>query len=248
MALAFAVIVAPPARAGGVSNEARLFTSSSAPDANVLRLALDAASCARSANAVVKSTLLTLIDYSRPSTEPRLWVVDLADGRILYQELVAHGRGSGDNYATRFSNQPGSLQSSLGLFRTGGTYVGRNGYSLRLEGLEPGVNDRAIERAIVIHGAPYVRTGMDRALGRLGRSWGCPAVRSSVARTLIDTIKDGSLVFAYYPDRRWLQGSRFIGACTGVGRTAGTAEKTTPAAHRVGERYLMRSTSLPRSL
>jgi hypothetical protein len=183
------------------------------PDANVLRLAQDAASCAGRATHVDNPRFLTVIDYSRPSTSPRLWVLDLERQRVLYEELVAHGRGSGDNHPTRFSNEPGSHQTSLGLFVTADTYVGRNGYSLRLRGLEPGVNDRALERAIVIHGAPYVAPARERSRGRLGRSWGCPALRPSVAREVIDTIKEGSLVFAYYPDERWLRASRFVDGC-----------------------------------
>jgi hypothetical protein len=120
------------------------------------------------------------------------------DRRQLYRELVAHGRGSGDDLAVRFSNEPGSHQSSLGLFLTGEAYSGSNGYSLRLDGLEPDVNDRARERAIVMHGAPYVSTAVARAIGRLGRSWGCPAVPAGVAPDVID-IKGGSLVFVTTP-------------------------------------------------
>jgi hypothetical protein len=192
---------------------ARAFASASSIDGPVLRLALNAAACARTLGAVGNERLLTVIDYSRASTQPRLWVLDLELERVLFEELVAHGRGSGENYATRFSNLEGSHQTSLGLFRTADTYVGSNGYSLRLDGLEAGVNDRARERAIVMHGAPYVNEGTARVLGRLGRSWGCPALRQTVARTIIDTIKQGSLVFAYYPDRQWLSGSRFLNAC-----------------------------------
>jgi hypothetical protein len=179
---------------------------------HVLGLALSTARCAQQTLPVSNRRLLTLIDYSRPSTSPRLWVIDLETGRVLFEELVAHGRGSGDNLTEHFSNEPGSLASSLGLFLTGDTYDGSNGYSLRLQGLEPGVNHRAVERAIVMHGAPYVRTGMER-FGRLGRSWGCPAVRPAVARRLIDTIKGGTLLLAYYPDAQWLQGSWFVGGC-----------------------------------
>jgi hypothetical protein len=192
----------------------RAFSDATTLDARVIRLALGAVVCAREAGTVVNDRLLTVIDYSKPSTEPRLWVLDLARERVLFEERVAHGQGSGDNYATRFSNLDGSHQTSLGLFRTADTYVGTNGYSLRLDGLEPGVNDRARERAIVVHGAPYVSEGNIRALGRLGRSHGCPALRPAVARKLIDTIKDGSLVFAYYPDRQWLNASRFLNGCS----------------------------------
>lgn len=181
---------------------------------DVLRLALAAHDCAGRQGLVRTSSLLTIIDYSLPSTEPRLWVFDLASRQLLLEELVAHGRNSGDNETTRFSNQPGSLQSSLGLFVTAEPYVGRNGYSLRLLGLEPGINDRALERAIVVHGAPYVSLDTARQLGRLGRSWGCPAVALGVARRLIDAIKGGSTLFAYYPDGNWLARSRFLSRCS----------------------------------
>ena len=139
---------------------------------------------------------LAVIDYARPSTEPRLWVFDLEGPSLLFVEHVAHGRGSGENLAQQFSNRDGSHQSSLGLFRTGETYEGGNGYSLRLDGLEPGLNDRARERAIVMHGATYVDPLQALRQGRLGRSFGCPAVRTAVARPLIDAIKQGQLLYA----------------------------------------------------
>jgi L,D-transpeptidase catalytic domain len=198
---------------GSVSNT-RVFAGAESLDGGVLRLALNAASCARDAGVVKDDRLLTVIDYSKASTEPRLWVLDLERERVLFEELVAHGRGSGENFASRFSNLDGSYQTSLGLFRTADTYVGANGYSLRLDGLEAGVNDRARERAIVMHGAPYVSEANVRTVGRLGRSHGCPALRPGVARTVIDTIKQGSLVFAYYPDQQWLKGSRFLNGCS----------------------------------
>ena len=146
---------------------------------------------------VVNPRLLTVIDYSRPSTQPRLWVLDLVSHVIVRRELVAHGRGSGENFATSFSNDDGSHKSSLGLFVTGVAYVGHNGYSLRLRGLDPGVNDHAYARDIVIHGAEYVSDAVARTLGRIGRSWGCPAVRLAVAQELIDQIKGGTVLFAY---------------------------------------------------
>jgi hypothetical protein len=182
-------------------------------DRRVLSLALGAAQCATSNGAVVDPSTLTIIDYSKASTEPRMWVLDLEKRSLLYEELVAHGQGSGGNFATKFSNKPDSHQTSLGLFVTESTYVGRNGYSLKLEGLEPGFNDRARERAIVMHGAPYVNDQISKGLGRLGRSHGCPAVREPIARELIDRVKGGSLVFAYYPDTDWLENSRFLSSC-----------------------------------
>ena len=177
---------------------------------NVLRMALDAAGCAAKRGLVKRQNLITVIDYSIASTEPRLFVFDLKAQKLLFRELVAHGKNSGGNVPTKFSNAHGSLATSLGLFVTAGTYIGSNGYSLRMRGLEKGVNDNAWDRAIVMHGAHYVSSVAIKALGRLGRSWGCPAVRSDVARTLIDAIRGGSPVFAYYPDREWIAASRFL--------------------------------------
>lgn len=180
-------------------------------DAKVLRLALEAARCAGASDGDVRRDILTVIDYSLPSTQERLWVFDLATRRLLFRQLVAHGKNTGGNRARRFSNVVGSKQSSLGLFRTAGTYEGANGYSLRLHGLEPRFNDRALARAIVVHGAWYVSDDFARAHGRLGRSWGCPALDPAVAREIIDVIKDGSLLFAYYPDQKWLTRSAYLG-------------------------------------
>jgi hypothetical protein len=179
----------------------------------VFELALSATRCATNAGDVERPATLTVIDYSKASTEPRLWVVDLATRTLLFEELVAHGQGSGGNLATKFSNVADSHESSLGLFVTEDAYVGKNGYSLRLSGLEPGINDRALARAIVIHGAPYVNGEISKSLGRLGRSYGCPAVRERVARPLIDRVKGGGVVFAYYPDRDWLTTSRYLDRC-----------------------------------
>jgi L,D-transpeptidase catalytic domain len=178
--------------------------------ANVLRLALSASECAAKRGLVSRRDLLTVIDYSLPSTQTRLWVFDLDSRKVLFRELVAHGKNSGGNLASFFSNSSGSLATSLGLFVTGGTYFGSNGYSLRLKGLEEGVNDMAFDRAIVMHGAPYVSRAAIKALGRLGRSWGCPAVRKEVAKKMIDTLRGGTPIFAYYPDEKWLASSQFV--------------------------------------
>lgn len=140
--------------------------------------------------------ILTLIDFSKPSTAERLAVVDLNNKKVLYKSLVAHGKGSGGLYATLFSNRNGSHQSSLGFYRTSNTYQGSNGYSLRLEGLEPGINDNAMARAIVIHGASYCSKSI-AARGRLGRSFGCPALPHELNKPIIDAIKEGSLLFIY---------------------------------------------------
>jgi hypothetical protein len=189
-------------------------------DPAVFELALGAAECAVKSSAIDNPSTLTVIDYSQPSTERRLWVFDLHTQALLYEELVAHGKESGDNMATRFSNELNSHQSSLGLFLTEDTYVGRNGYSLRLRGLDEGFNDRAYERAIVMHGAPYVNDDFGRSMGRLGRSWGCPALREAVARAVIDRVKGTGLLFAYYPDSEWLRSSKYLNDCqTSADRT-----------------------------
>lgn len=158
---------------------------------------------------------LTIIDYSLPSYEKRLWVIDMETGEVLFEEIVAHGmgnpRGSGGDMETAkdFSNLHGSKKSSLGLFVTAETYQGQHGYTLRLDGLEEGVNDNARDRLIVIHSAHYVTE--DRADDHLvGRSWGCPVVRPGISRELIDAIKGGSAVWIYYPDEEWLEESEFL--------------------------------------
>ena len=181
-------------------------------DQQVLRSALEASECAEDRE-LADTSILTVIDYSLPSTEPRLWVLDLDKQKLLFKELVSHGVNTGENFATRFSNKVGSRQSSLGLFRTEGTYYGRNGFSLRLEGLERGINHRALERTIVMHGAWYVSKAFAQEHGRLGRSWGCPALEKDVAPEVIETIKNGSLLFIYHPDQRWLERSEFLNSC-----------------------------------
>jgi hypothetical protein len=175
----------------------RVVKAPAGPRKAVLDAAMAAYASAIKQGAATRTRLLTIIDYSLPSTQPRLWVLDVNRARVLYRELVAHGKGSGDNFATEFSNDEGSLMSSLGLFVTDEAYVGKNGYSLRLRGLEPGVNDHAYDRAIVMHGASYVSQTVAEAAGRLGRSWGCPAVRLKIAHRLIDTIKDGTVMYVY---------------------------------------------------
>ena len=191
-------------------------------DPHVFKLALNAASCAVRAGKTAVPATLTVIDYSKPSTQRRLWVVDLQARALLFEELVAHGQGSGANLATQFSNEAETHRSSIGLFETKDTYIGKNGYSLRLEGLDAGFNDHAMERAIVMHGAPYVSEALARTQGRLGRSWGCPALRADVAHELIDRVKGSGLVFAYYPDPKWLASSQFFGNCDGSGSPGAT--------------------------
>lgn len=180
-----------------------------APDADpdVLALGLATMQCAQLNGVGEDAERLAVIDYSRSSLTPRLWVFDLARDKLLYHEVVAHGQGSGGDIPDHFSNQDGSHASSLGLFYTRQTYEGKNGYSLRMKGLEPGFNDAAMSRAIVIHGADYVNPALGQRQGRLGRSWGCPALRPGIAGDVIDVLKDGQFVFSYYPERDWLMRS-----------------------------------------
>lgn len=140
--------------------------------------------------------IMTLIDFTKPSTEKRLFVFDMEKKEIIYSSVVAHGRNSGSNYATSFSNEYGSYKSSLGFYLTENTYQGKNGYSLILNGLEKGINDCAKQRAIVMHGAAYANPSTI-ASGRLGRSLGCPALPQILAKPVIDTIKGGSVLFIY---------------------------------------------------
>lgn len=186
--------------------------SKAAPTLNpqALRHAVAAMNCALN-NGAPRAARLAVIDYSLPSTERRLWIFDLRRQRLLLRDFVAHGRESGDNHATRFSNRDGSFQSSLGLFLTAESYVGQHGYSLRLDGLEPGVNDNARERDIVVHGADYVDPDIVNQLGgRLGRSLGCPAVRPEVAQMVVDNLKEGQFIFSWYPDPKWLRSSAYL--------------------------------------
>ncbi|WP_232823780.1 murein L,D-transpeptidase catalytic domain family protein [Salinicola sp. CPA57] len=180
-----------------------------APDADpdVIALGLATMQCAQRHGVGEAAQRLAIIDYSRSSQTPRLWVFDLARHKLLYREVVAHGQGSGGDVPDRFSNQEGSHASSLGLFVTRRTYEGKNGYSLRMDGLEPGFNDAAMSRAIVMHGADYVDPGIAERQGRLGRSWGCPALRPGVAEDVIDVLKEGQFIFSYYPEREWLMNS-----------------------------------------
>lgn len=165
-------------------------------------------------------SIMTLIDFTKPSTEKRLFVFDMEQKKMLFSSVVAHGRNSGANYATSFSNKYGSYQSSLGFYLTENTYQGKNGYSLVLNGLEKGINDRAKERAIVMHGAAYANPSTI-ASGRLGRSLGCPALPQALAKPVIDTIKKGSVLFIYANDKEYMAQSAVL---EGLPYAKGTAE------------------------
>lgn len=160
--------------------------------------------------AVVNDNIISIVDFSLPCTEKRLYVVDLKNYRVLYKTYVAHGRNSGTLMANSFSNSPSSYKSSLGFYKTLGTYNGKHGYSLRLEGLEKGINDNAYERAIVMHGADYVSPSYIPKLGFIGRSQGCPAVSTREATPIINTIKNGSCLFIYSPSDSYQQRSSVL--------------------------------------
>lgn len=202
------VIVSNPT--SDINTEAR-HLNQVAPELNskVLKLALTAYEKARH-NGLAKKQILTVIDYSLPSSMQRLWVFDLRKEKLLYHMHVAHGKNSGQTLARHFSNKVESKETSLGAFVTKNTYIGSNGYSLNLQGLEKGFNDHAYERRVVVHGARYVEPGYIKSVGHAGRSWGCPAIAASLAKPLINTIKDGSVIFAYYPDKKYLTTSHYI--------------------------------------
>jgi hypothetical protein len=174
---------------------------------NVFELALRGM---RKISEVQNKKLITIVDYSEPSTKERFFVIDLVNKKILYKTLVAHGRNSGEDIAGSFSNTSESKKSCLGFFLTAETYSGKNGYSLSLDGLEPGINDNARIRSIVIHGADYVSRDFIQKYGRLGRSWGCPALPLSVSKEIIDQISKGSCLFIYGHDKDYLKSSKII--------------------------------------
>ena len=223
-----ATALASNAQAATPSQLAKLAAAAPSANPKVIELALQAHECAVGTGVAPRASRLAVVDYSLPSTTKRLWVFDLKSSKLMYNEYVAHGQGTGDNMARRFSNQDGSHQTSLGLFTTAETYTGGNGYSLRMDGLEKGTNDNARARAIVMHGAPYVNPALAKTQGRLGRSWGCPALRPEVAKEVIDNLKQGQMLFAYYPDKDWLAKSPFlncdtkrvaaVGGSIGIGR------------------------------
>lgn len=157
-----------------------------------------------------ESHLLTVCDFSLSSNKKRMWIIDLAAKKILFNSLVAHGQGTGEEFAEKFSNTESSHQSSLGFFITESTYEGSNGYSLKLEGMDKGYNDAAMQRAIVMHGADYVSEDFAKQHKRIGRSWGCPAVPRELAETIINTIKQKNVLFIYYPDQSYLNSSEWL--------------------------------------
>lgn len=161
-------------------------------------------------NKISRSNYLTICDFSQSSKQKRLYIIDVVNNKLITNTYVAHGKNSGGEYATSFSNQPESLQSSLGFYITSNTYIGEHGLSLRINGVDPGYNDKALERSIVIHGAAYVDGARAKAGMYMGRSWGCPAVPEKESATIITTIKNGTCLFIYHPSRNYLLRSKIL--------------------------------------
>jgi hypothetical protein len=154
--------------------------------------------------AIIDPEYLTICDLSQSSRQKRFYLIDIANNKLVMHTYVAHGHNSGGEYATRFSNKLRSRQSSLGFYVTKNTYVGEHGLSLRVEGMEPGFNDKAYQRAIVVHGANYIGDGST------GRSYGCPAVPKKESKQIINTIKNGTCLFIYHPDKKYLESSKIL--------------------------------------
>jgi len=179
-------------------------------DYHVYETAMKGYVALRAEGKLIKKDIVSIIDYELPSTEPRFWILNLKTGEVTKKLHVAHGRNTGLNYARAFSNIDGSKQSSLGFYVTAETYSGQHGYSLRLNGQERGWNNNARRRAIVIHGADYVSNDIVDSYGRLGRSWGCPALSYDVCPEVIDIIKNGSCLFIYGGNKKYEKSSPIL--------------------------------------
>jgi len=184
--------------------------NASFPDLTLLKTALAGYELLIEEQSIRRPEVITIIDFSLPSDTERLWVLDLMNNKVLYRCLVSHGKNTGELLAENFSNIPGSNASSPGFYSTGETYIGKHGLSLRLDGLEEGINDKARERAIVMHGADYVSSDYVHKYGRLGRSFGCPAVPQEVSRDIVEAIKGGSCLFIYAPKASYWDKSQII--------------------------------------
>ncbi len=176
----------------------------------VFNYAMKGFSYMRGKGTLANENIITIVDFSKPSSEKRMFIIDLRNCKILFNTYVAHGMQSGKEFANQFSNRPSSNKSSLGFYETLGTYVGGNGYSLRLQGMERGINDNANMRDIVIHGADYVNESLIHSQGYIGRSWGCPAVPRRLHKSIINKIKDGTCLFIYSPEKKYLASSKIL--------------------------------------
>lgn len=180
------------------------------PNDNLLEMAVNGYHKLVNNKQIEKGKTLTIVDFSLPSTEKRMWIIDVESGMILHNSVVSHGRNSGNLMAEKFSNVDSSYMSSLGFYVTGETYFGKHGYSLRLDGVEKGFNDKARDRAIVIHGAEYANENFITSTGRLGRSLGCPALPVDTSKEIIDMIKDKTCLFIFGKDDDYISKSKLI--------------------------------------
>jgi len=161
---------------------------------------------------LIDKQILTIIDFSISSKKERMWVMDMSKNKILYHTVVSHGKNTGSEFATKFSNIKNSKQSSLGFFITGETYFGKNGLSLFIDGMEKQFNSNARKRYVVIHGAKYANPSAIKNLGRLGRSYGCPALPTAISQEIIDLIKNKSVLYIYSDDKTYAKNSKMIQA------------------------------------
>lgn len=204
MLLSFITLPPAPVSAHNLANFNDKYFITQTPNLNpkVLNLALELYECTTLQH-IKHKEYLTIIDYSQPSNMKRLWLFDMTKNKLLLNTWVTHGMKSGELYTKYFSNRLDSHKSSIGLYLTGVAYTGQGGYSTRLKGMSPGFNDNAYKRALVVHGAWYVSQDFINKYGRVGRTWGCPAVSDSISKSLVDIIKNGSILFSYYPDKQW---------------------------------------------
>lgn len=177
---------------------------------NVFEKALAGWENLKKSNKLRHAEILSIADLSQSSNNKRLYVIDMEKKTVVYNTYVSHGRNSGNEFAKSFGNKPQCYKTSLGFYATGNTYQGAHGLSLRLNGLEPGINHRALERGIVIHGASYVSENFIKKYGRLGRSQGCPAVPEHECEPIVNKIKDGTCFFVFYPDSSYFNRSVYI--------------------------------------
>jgi len=201
-------VVTTEARVVNVYNALKL-NNASLPNFDCFTNAFKGFNVLKQSNKIQKN-ILTIVDFSLSSTQKRLWVIDMNLQEVLVHSLVSHGKNSGEEFAAKFSNALQSFQSSLGFYATGETYFGKHGFSLRLDGLEPKINDKARVRAVVIHGADYVSEKFIDQNGRLGRSQGCPAVPIEISNELINLIKDKSCLFIYHPSVNYNKQTKLI--------------------------------------
>jgi hypothetical protein len=192
-----------------------LKSESTKPDYEVFKKALKGFFSLKSTHNIRKN-ILTIIDFSISSKNERMWVIDMNEMKVLHSNLVAHGRNSGEEFASSFSNSPSSYQSSLGFYVTGDTYIGKHGLSLYLDGVEPGINDNARSREVVMHGADYVSEDFVNRMGRLGRSFGCPSIPVKGHEEIIKLLSNKSCLYIYYPDDKTKKSSDLYTAETAL--------------------------------